>query len=79
MAMFLQQAVLLRELTLHSALSQNLREQKLRKQSSWGWSMITGHPDKSSEAARTLMVQRNAMAHVEIKQGLERLAIVDTM
>jgi len=41
--------------------------------------MITGHPDKSSEAARTLMVQRNAMAHVEIKQGLERLAIVDTM
>jgi len=34
----------------------------------------TGHPDKASETATALMVQRNAGAHEGIRQGLERLA-----
>ena len=36
----------------------------------------SGHPDKASEAAKTLMVQRNAMAHTGIQQALENLAIL---
>jgi cyclohexyl-isocyanide hydratase len=35
-----------------------------------------GHPDKASEAATALMVQRNGMAHTGIRQGLEKLAIL---
>ena len=31
-----------------------------------------GHPDKASDAAVALMVQRNAMAHIGIQQGLEK-------
>ena len=34
-----------------------------------------GHPDKASEAAMALMVQRNEAAHTGIRQGLEKLAI----
>jgi cyclohexyl-isocyanide hydratase len=33
-----------------------------------------GHPDKASEAATMLMLQRNASAHAGIKQGLDSLA-----
>lgn len=36
-----------------------------------------GHPDKASAAAIALMVQRNEKAHSGIKQGLEKLAILD--
>ena len=35
-----------------------------------------GHPDKASEAAMALMVQRNEKAHTGIQQGLEKLAIL---
>ena len=35
-----------------------------------------GHPDKASEAAITLMVQRNETAHMGIRQALEKLDIV---
>ncbi len=35
-----------------------------------------GHPDKASEAATALMVQRSEMAHTGIQQGLEKLAIL---
>ena len=35
-----------------------------------------GHPDKASEAATALMVQRNEMAHTGIQRALENLAIV---
>jgi len=35
-----------------------------------------GHPDKASEAATTLMVQRNEKAHTGIRQGIEKLAIL---
>ena len=35
-----------------------------------------GHPDKASEAAKALMVQRNGKAHTGIQQGLEKLAIL---
>ena len=35
-----------------------------------------GHPDKASEAATALMVQRNEMAHTGIQQELEKLAIL---
>jgi cyclohexyl-isocyanide hydratase len=35
-----------------------------------------GHPDKASEAAKTLMVQRNAAAHGGMRAALEDLAIV---
>jgi cyclohexyl-isocyanide hydratase len=35
-----------------------------------------GHPDKASEAAITLSVQRNEMGHTRIKHELENLAIV---
>lgn len=34
-----------------------------------------GHPDKASEAATALMVQRNAMAHMGIREALEKLTI----
>ena len=34
-----------------------------------------GHPDKASEAATALMVQRNEKAHTGIQQALEKLAI----
>ena len=34
-----------------------------------------GHPDKASEAATALMVQRNETAHTGIREGLEKLAI----
>ena len=34
----------------------------------------SGHPDKASESARALMIQRNEMSHARIRQGLERLA-----
>ena len=34
-----------------------------------------GHPDKASEAAVALMVQRNAVAHTGIRQGLENLGL----
>jgi cyclohexyl-isocyanide hydratase len=33
-----------------------------------------GHPDKASEAAIALMVQRNEKAHTGIREGLEKLA-----
>ncbi|WP_442580523.1 DJ-1/PfpI family protein [Mesorhizobium sp. ASY16-5R] len=36
----------------------------------------TGHPDKASEAATTLMVQRNAAARAAIEQALGKLAIL---
>ena len=36
-----------------------------------------GHPDKASEAATTLMVQRNEKAHAGIRQALKKLTIVD--
>jgi cyclohexyl-isocyanide hydratase len=35
-----------------------------------------GHPDKASEATTALMVQRNAVAHTGIQQGLGKLAIL---
>jgi len=35
-----------------------------------------GHPDKASEAATALMVQRNEKAHAGIRQELEKLAIL---
>jgi cyclohexyl-isocyanide hydratase len=35
-----------------------------------------GHPDKASEAATALMIQRNEKAHTGIKQALENLAIL---
>ena len=35
-----------------------------------------GHPDKASEAATALMVQRNEMARTGIQQELEKLAIL---
>ena len=35
-----------------------------------------GHPDKASEEAIALMVQRNAGAHAGIEQGLARLSII---
>jgi cyclohexyl-isocyanide hydratase len=35
-----------------------------------------GHPDKASEAARALMVQRNEKAHAGIRQELEKRAIL---
>ena len=35
-----------------------------------------GHPDKASEAATALMVQRNEMAHARMEQALEKLAIL---
>ena len=35
-----------------------------------------GHPDKASEAATALMIQRNEMAHIGVQQGLEKLAIL---
>ena len=35
----------------------------------------SGHPDKASEAAVALMVQRNAAAHAGIEQALKNLAI----
>jgi hypothetical protein len=35
-----------------------------------------GHPDKATQAATALMVQRNQMAHTGIRQNLENLAIV---
>jgi cyclohexyl-isocyanide hydratase len=35
-----------------------------------------GHPDKASDAAVALMVQRNAMAHSGIQEGLKNLAIL---
>ena len=34
-----------------------------------------GHPDKASEAAIALMVQRNRLAHASIQRELEKLAI----
>ena len=34
----------------------------------------SGHPDKASEAARALMLQRNEKARVGIREGIERLA-----
>lgn len=36
-----------------------------------------GHPDRASEMAMTLMLQRNEMARTKIRQGLEKLAILD--
>jgi cyclohexyl-isocyanide hydratase len=36
-----------------------------------------GHPDKASAAATALMTQRNEKVHTAIRQGLERLMIVD--
>ncbi len=36
-----------------------------------------GHPDKASEVATALMVQRNEKAHAGIRQALEKLTIVD--
>ena len=38
-----------------------------------------GHPDKASEAAIELMVQRNKMAHTGIRRELEKLAILGTI
>jgi cyclohexyl-isocyanide hydratase len=35
-----------------------------------------GHPDKASETATTLMVQRNAAAHSGFKQALDNLAVL---
>ena len=35
----------------------------------------SGHPDKASEAAVALMVQRNAAAHTGIEQALKNLTI----
>ena len=35
-----------------------------------------GHPDKASQAATALMVQRNEEAHTGIRQGLEKLTIL---
>jgi len=35
----------------------------------------TGHPDKASEAATTLMLQRNEKARMGVRQGLQKLAI----
>jgi cyclohexyl-isocyanide hydratase len=35
-----------------------------------------GHPDKASEAATALMIQRNEKAHTGIRQALENLAIL---
>ena len=35
-----------------------------------------GHPDKASEAATVLMIQRNETAHKGIQRGLEKLAIL---
>ena len=35
-----------------------------------------GHPDKASEAAVALMVQRNEMAHTGIQQALKNLAVL---
>jgi cyclohexyl-isocyanide hydratase len=35
-----------------------------------------GHPDKASEAAKALMVQRNEKAHTGIQQALENMAIL---
>ena len=34
-----------------------------------------GHPDKASQAAIALMVQRNEKAHIGIQQGLQKLVI----
>ena len=34
-----------------------------------------GHPDKASESATALMVQRNEKAHTAIRQGLEKLSL----
>ena len=36
-----------------------------------------GHPDRASEAATALMVQRNATAHTGIRQELEKLIYLD--
>ena len=35
----------------------------------------SGHPDKASEQARELMIQRNQASHSAIRQALERLAV----
>jgi cyclohexyl-isocyanide hydratase len=35
-----------------------------------------GHPDKATDAAVALMVQRNAIAHRAIQQGLKNLAVL---
>ncbi len=35
-----------------------------------------GHPDKASEAATALMVQRNEKAHMGVQQELQNLAIL---
>jgi cyclohexyl-isocyanide hydratase len=37
-----------------------------------------GHPDKASDAATALMVQRNELAYTGIQQELEKLAILGT-
>ena len=34
-----------------------------------------GHPDKASEAAKALMVQRNEKAHAGIRKRLEKMSV----
>ena len=35
-----------------------------------------GHPDKASDAAKALMIQRNELAHTGIQQALKNLAVI---